>query len=288
MSYQQEQFKAIADKIREKTGSTNPIKPIDFVNKIDEVYEAGIASVPPSTEDRYDEGYADGKENTLHNFFHSLQDGGKRTNYYYAFAYMNSRDFYPIYNISPTSNQANHIFRYFNNVTGVENEDKNFDLAQRLQELGIVLDFSQCTGTAQLCFGYARIFRIPECDFSNCTVVDRVFYSITNLERIDKVIGGPNTSFYSTYGTAFYKLSNLKYIRFGGTIGGASNIDLSGSPLLEVECFTNENGDGLFDCLADKSSDTAQTWTCTIGATNLEKLTDAQKAIATEKGWTLA
>ena len=44
MSYQQEQFKAIADKIREKTGTTDPIKPIDFANKIDEVYEAGLAN----------------------------------------------------------------------------------------------------------------------------------------------------------------------------------------------------------------------------------------------------
>lgn len=41
MSIQQEKLKAIADKIREKTGETNPIKPNDFVNKIDDVYNAG-------------------------------------------------------------------------------------------------------------------------------------------------------------------------------------------------------------------------------------------------------
>ena len=41
MSIQQEKLKAIADKIREKTGETEPIKPNDFVNKIDDVYESG-------------------------------------------------------------------------------------------------------------------------------------------------------------------------------------------------------------------------------------------------------
>lgn len=41
MSIQQEKFKAIADKIRDKTGETDLIKPNDFVNKIDDVYDAG-------------------------------------------------------------------------------------------------------------------------------------------------------------------------------------------------------------------------------------------------------
>ena len=35
-------------------------------------------------------------------------------------------------------------------------------------------------------------------------------------------------------------------------------------------------------------SGTTTTMTCTLGATNLAKLTDAEKAIATEKGWSLA
>lgn len=41
MSIQQEKFKAIADKIREKTGATELIKPNDFTEKINEVYDAG-------------------------------------------------------------------------------------------------------------------------------------------------------------------------------------------------------------------------------------------------------
>ena len=33
--------------------------------------------------------------------------------------------------------------------------------------------------------------------------------------------------------------------------------------------------------------DSGTSYTCTIGSTNLAKLTDEQKAIATNKGWTL-
>lgn len=47
MSIQQEKFKAIADKIREKTNKTDVIKPNDFVNKIDEVYNAGGLDYSP-------------------------------------------------------------------------------------------------------------------------------------------------------------------------------------------------------------------------------------------------
>ena len=44
MSYQQNKFKEIADKIRERTGTTDPIIPKDFASKIDDVYEAGLAA----------------------------------------------------------------------------------------------------------------------------------------------------------------------------------------------------------------------------------------------------
>ena len=45
MSIQQEKLKAIADKIRDKTGETDLIKPNDFVNKIDDVYESGKKNI---------------------------------------------------------------------------------------------------------------------------------------------------------------------------------------------------------------------------------------------------
>lgn len=50
MSIQQGKFKQIADKIREKLGTQDLIKPSDFVNKIDDVYKAGgLACSPQET-----------------------------------------------------------------------------------------------------------------------------------------------------------------------------------------------------------------------------------------------
>ena len=44
----------------------------------------------------------------------------------------------------------------------------------------------------------------------------------------------------------------------------------------------------IINCLKDYSTDTSGTsHTVTLGTTNLAKLTDEQKAIATEKGWSL-
>lgn len=66
MSVQQEKFKAIADKIREKTNTEDLIKPNDFADKIDDVYEAGKTS-------EYDR------------FWDNYQSNGERKGYNYAF-----------------------------------------------------------------------------------------------------------------------------------------------------------------------------------------------------------
>jgi hypothetical protein len=42
----------------------------------------------------------------------------------------------------------------------------------------------------------------------------------------------------------------------------------------------------MFNALANRSSTTANT--LTLGSTNLSKLNDSQKAIATNKNWTLS
>jgi hypothetical protein len=64
---------------------------------------------------------------------------------------------------------------------------------------------------------------------------------------------------------------------------GINGLDMHWSPL------TVDSMLSLFNCLADYSEDTSgATHTVTLGTTNLAKLTDEDKAVATEKGWTLA
>ena len=97
MSVQQEKFKEIADAIREKTGSTDLIKPSEFANKIDEVYEAG----QQSEYDRFWDGY---------------QEKGKRRAYWGAFAERgwNDSNLKPKYPI--IASEANYMF-FLNRAT---------------------------------------------------------------------------------------------------------------------------------------------------------------------------
>ena len=113
-------------------------------------------------------------------------------------------------------------------------------------------------------------------DITLCTLMDQVFRSAKKLRIIRKLIVKES----STYNYTFRDCEALEEIIFEGVIG--QNIDFSYSPLLKVESMIN-----IFEHLKDISG-TGATRTCTLGATNLAKLTDEQKAIATDKGWTLA
>ena len=77
-------------------------------------------------------------------------------------------------------------------------------------------------------------------------------------------------------------LSALEEITFEGVIG--KNLNLSSSTKLKYESLMN-----IIGCLKDYSEDTSgTTHTLTIGTTNQNKLSAAEKAIVTQKGWTLA
>ena len=123
------------------------------------------------------------------------------------------------------------------------------------------------------------------------------FSGCSNLEVIED-IGLPAGAYYSTFhgcpslktieklrvvedtianNTAF-SCSALENITIDGTIGTSFNFQYCTK-------LTHESLMSIIDALQTK---TEGTWTVTLGTTNLAKLTDAEKAIATEKGWTLA
>ncbi len=105
---------------------------------------------------------------------------------------------------------------------------------------------------------------------TKCTAFNNAFNSCTQLETV-KI----DTSSTSTFSGAFNNCTALVTAEINNL---AASIDLSDSPLLSVDSmvyiFTN--------------AQTVSSRTITLGETNLAKLTDAQKAIATGKGWTLA
>lgn len=108
----------------------------------------------------------------------------------------------------------------------------------------------------------------------------RAFYWCRNLKTIRKIkLMVDNITFYSH---TFEQCDALENIQFEGNI--CTNIDFHWSKKLTHDSLIN-----IVNCLKDYSDDTSgATYTCNFGDTNLAKLTDEEKLIATNKGWTLA
>lgn len=133
-----------------------------------------------------------------------------------------------------------------------------------------------------------------------------VFYSCTNLTTVSLADGITNI------GTQlFYGCKSLKTVYLPSSITSASENSLTVTSSLYVfynctaledvqlgtdwnmslrlnvsDNITADSMIAMFNSLKDLTGDTAKT--LTLGSTNLAKLTDEQKAIATNKNWTLA
>ena len=100
------------------------------------------------------------------------------------------------------------------------------------------------------------------------------------LQTIDELVSSELSEWSSS---AFQHATGLINMNVTGVIG-KNNFNVSYCTKL-----THDSLMSIINCLKDYSADTSGTkWVCTLGTTNLAKLTDAEKAIATQKGWTLA
>ena len=150
----------------------------------------------------------------------------------------------------------------------------------------------------QMCYGCTALERVPTLDTSNVANMMYAFYGCTNLQEI----GGLDTSRITSASEMFHGCKSLRKI--GGRldfskvtskidttfvscsaletviIDGPVDVDIAvnGCPKLTVESLV---------FLLNALSDTGNGKTCNIGAKNLAKLNAIQKAIATDKGWTL-
>ena len=133
-----------------------------------------------------------------------------------------------------------------------------------------------CTANGQSLFAYSRITDTKvSIDVSKATNAQYLFDSAERLVTIRNLIISENTS-VGQY--AFRYCSALVNLTITGTINGAG-WDFHWSTKLSHDSLMN-----IINALKDGVSPT----TITLGTTNLNKLTDAEKAIATQKGWTLA
>ena len=115
--------------------------------------------------------------------------------------------------------------------------------------------------------------------FVNCERVDSMFRVCRNLKTVKRLVLTERTTTFNNFATSCVALENFNV---EGVING--NIDFHWS-----EKLTHESLMKIINCLADKTADTSGAeMVCTLGTTNLEKLSATEIAVATEKGWTLA
>lgn len=247
---------AIADAIREKTGSTDTYTPGEMAEAIreiesgggyDEGYEDGYrigneegheAGYRYGLEEGHDEGYAAGQQAEYDAFWDVCQENGYRTNYSFAFGGYGWRD--SVYNPKYPIVATNTAYSTFYN-TGITDT-----------KVPIVID---TTGTVGSLFNWSNIQRIPSI---------KITEKVTNVDW-------------------FSGCSGLEVLN----VTEDSVIAVSGMNLTYCTKLTHDSLMSVINALKDYSG-TGTTRTVTLGATNLAKLTDAEKAIATQKGWTLA
>lgn len=134
------------------------------------------------------------------------------------------------------------------------------------------LDLSNGTYFVRTWYGCSNLTSFPALDLSKGTEFEYAWgdcRSLTTISQLDLSLG-------TDFSYAWRNCSSL--VNLGGFGAIKNSFSLSYSPKLTVESIMN-----IINQAATVSGKTM-----TFGSTNLAKLTDEQKAVATNKGWTLA
>ena len=235
----------------------------------DEVYQSGYEKGKAEggdTETAYNEGLEAGKQAEYDRFWDNSQEYGKRTNYSFAFYYYNDEMFKPKYDIIAKGTASN-MFGY-SRIT---------NLVALIENAGIVFDISQTTNTGYLFNEAANLTEAPIINAPNSTTVDRIFNGCSSLIKAGIIFPENKITAYTNAFARCYELQDF-------TAGGVIDIPLS---FAQSSKLTKASLDSIITALKDFSG-TTTTKTLTLHADSKAKLTDAEKAIATEKGWTIA
>lgn len=214
--------------------------------------------------------YDAGKKAEYDAFWDSYQENGNRSNYSNAFAGKGwtADTFKPKHDIKPTGSSANMF--YASSLKG--------SLVEILTNAGVEMDLSKSTNITALFGSATLITHTGVIDTTSSATINNTFNYMPALVELELVLKDDGSQ---TFTQAFSYNSNLEKIIIRGKIG-QNGFDVHWSTKL-----THESLMSIINALYDYK-DSGKTYTVTLGTENLAKLTDAEKAIATQKGWTLA
>ena len=215
--------------------------------------------------------YEAGKKAENSDFWDIIQNSGKRDNYNSAFKYWSCEYIRPKYKV--IAKHMDSAGQTFSNCLKLKKVEKAyFDFSQKptgsTTTTGYYYTFSYCSELEEV----EDIGLIPQ---NNC------YYTFTGCRKIHTITKlGVNEN--TKYQNTFTNCTSLVNITIDGTIG-QNGFDIHWSTNLSHDSLMS-----IINALADKTTDTGTQWVITLGTDNLNKLTDTEKATATQKGWTLA
>lgn len=135
------------------------------------------------------------------------------------------------------------------------------------------MDTSYTTDMYYMFYGCSSLTTIPEMVTSNVTTMERMFNGCSSLTSIPEMMASNVTNATDM----LWGCANLTDL--GGFVGLKCALNLSYCPKL--------THDSLMAVINKAADVTASPATLMLGSTHLAKLSDAEKGIATSKGWTL-
>lgn len=210
--------------------------------------------------------YESGKKAAYDRFWDTFQRNGSLVNYENGFGGRGwtAETFRPKYNMKPTT--AYMMFRSFEGM---------LDLVEHLKNLGVTLDFSNCTNF-QYFFQWSNITRIGEVDMRQAKgSTSGMFAYALYLHTIDLLkVAETNTTM-----NIFDMCSALQNITIEGVV--AANIGFGGSPML-----SDASVDSIIAALQDRNG--TSTLTFTVHKDVYARMVASGKdALVTAKNWTL-
>lgn len=256
-----EVFSSIANAIRSKTGKTATIKPVDMATEINSI-QTGSGGNP--FQEVVDNHEGDGKPGAKYLFYNykgtSLDnvlkslDFSKVTDMNSMFSGCINLTSIPVFDTSKVTDMSN-MFNSCKKLTTISQLDTS-------SVIFMTSAFAYCS----------QLTTIPQLDTSMVGDMSYMFRECSFLTSIPQL----DTSNVTNMSNMFRACSNLEEIHMTGM---RVNFSISSS--------TKFTESALVEILNNLATVTS-TQKLTMGSTNLAKLTDEEKAIATNKGWTLA
>lgn len=275
--YEESRIAAIAEKIREKTGTDETYTTAEMPGGVEAVYEAGAASGGGNTEAAYNEGYADGQQAEHDRFWDTYQQNGNRTAYQggFAGAGWNKDTFKPKYPVTiNTTSGADNMFMYCNRGNTTDGTDDLLDFT----EFNSLFDFSG-SGRLQQTFYNARIKNLYV-DGSKATAMNNTFNADNGgyIENLTLKVTATTTSFGATFSYQYH----MKNITFTDDSVIAANIQFNHCTGLTKASITS-----IINALS--SSTSGKTLTLSKTAKEAAFTADEWSAlIATKSNWTIS